>query len=91
MEISPIHFPAEIIKVQTTQDMAIRVTFDLPEALTDIAMWLMEVKRRGATLEMAAIPIEQVVKQEANSDIPEGAIRKSEWKTEERPRLNSDP
>lgn len=79
-----IHFAAEIIKVQTMQDMAIRVTFDLPESLTDVARELMEAKRRGAVLEIAAIPIEQVIspeyqgnKQEKHASIP----ARSEWQS----------
>lgn len=94
-EIKAVHFPAEIIKVQTMQDMAIRVTFDLPEGCTDMAMWLMEAKRRGATLEIAAVPIEQIinpVKQKENSlaKVPTRSEWKSEGPSEEGPRPNSD-
>jgi hypothetical protein len=77
-----LRFVAQIIKVQTMQDMAIRVTFDLPESLTDIARDLMEAKRRGAILEIAAIPVEQVIEpkkqdeeQEKHAIIP----TRSEW------------
>ena len=80
----PLRFSAEIIKVQTMQDMAIRVTFDLPEGMTDIARDLMECKRRGAILEIAAIPVEQVInpekqeeKQEKHAIIP----ARSEWQS----------
>jgi hypothetical protein len=64
----PLHFVAEIVKVQTTKDMGIRVTLDLPESLTDVAMQLMEAKRRGAILEIAAIPVEQVINPEESKN-----------------------
>lgn len=80
----PLHFQAQIIKVQTMQDMAIRVTFDLPESMTEIARELMEAKRRGAILEIAAIPVEQVInpekqgkEQEIHGEIP----ARSEWQS----------
>jgi hypothetical protein len=79
-----IRFVAEIIKIQTMQDMAIRITLDLPEGLTDVAMKLMEAKRRGAILEIASIPVEHVIdaekqgkKQETNAEIP----ARSEWQS----------
>jgi hypothetical protein len=52
-----IRFPAEIIKIQTMQDGAIRVTVDLPETMIDVASDLMKVKRAGGTLEIAAVPV----------------------------------
>ena len=77
-----LHFVASIEKVQTMKDMAIRVTLDLPESLTDVAMQLMEAKRRGAILEIAAIPVEQVInpekqKENSNAEIP----ARSEWQS----------
>ena len=54
-----IIFPAEIIKVQTMVDGAIRLTLDLPADQIQIAAKLMEAKQRGATLEIAAVAVKQ--------------------------------
>ena len=85
-----IHFPAQIIKIQTMVDGAIRLTFDMPETQIEVARLLMESKMRGGLLEIAAIPIEQVinpVKQEPNRNAKISA--RSEWQPprtpEERP------
>jgi hypothetical protein len=82
-----IQFPAQIVKVQTMQDGAIRLTLDLPETQIESARLLMESKMRGGLLEVAAVSIEQVVtvKQKENNAIQTRTIGKSEWKTEERP------
>jgi len=70
-----INFTAEVVKVQTmASDYAIRVTLDLPESMTGIAMQLMECKRRGAVLEIAAVPVIQ--EGNSNAKIP----TRSEWK-----------
>lgn len=52
-----IVFPAEIIKVQTMVDGAIRLTLDLPADQIQNAAKLMEAKQRGATLEIAAVAV----------------------------------
>ena len=85
-----IHFPAQIIKIQTMQDGAIRLTMDMPETQIEVAKLLMECKMRGGLLEIAAVAIEQVintvVKQESiNNDIQTRNERKSTWQAEERP------
>jgi hypothetical protein len=87
-----IRFTAEIIKVQTMQDMAIRCTFDLPENSIETAMLLMDAKRRGALLEVAAIPIDMKNIQESNgkSQLGEGQKRKSEWTPQEGPGINGN-
>ena len=54
-----IVFPAEIIKVQTMVDGAIRLTLDLPADQIQNAAKLMEAKQRGATLEIAAVAVRQ--------------------------------
>lgn len=53
-----ITFPAEIIKVQTMQDGAIRVTLDLSADKVAIAAKLMEAKQCGCILEVAALAIQ---------------------------------
>lgn len=57
MSDEAIHFPAEIIKVQTMVDGAIRLTLDLPANRITEAAKLMEAKQRGAVLECAAVPV----------------------------------
>ena len=54
-----IEFPAEIIKVQTMTDGAIRLTLDLPADKVQIAAKLMEAKQLGAVLEIAAVAVKQ--------------------------------
>lgn len=54
-----IAFPAEIIKVQTMVDGAIRLTLDLPADQIQTAAKLMEAKQRGAILEVAAVAVKQ--------------------------------
>lgn len=80
-----IHFPAQIIKLQTMVDGAIRLTLDLPETQIETTKLLMECKIRGGLLEIAAVPVEQVVsvKQKENNAIQTRPERKSEWQTEE--------
>ena len=58
-EEAAIIFPAEIIKVQTMVDGAIRLTLDLPADQIQTAAKLMEAKQRGATLEIAAVAVKQ--------------------------------
>ena len=57
MSDEAIKFPAEIIKVQTMVDGAIRLTLDLPAGELGAAMKLMEAKQRGAVLEVAAVAV----------------------------------
>jgi hypothetical protein len=53
-----IEFPAEIIKVQQLQnDLAIRITLDLPESCIMQMAQLAECKRAGAVLQVKAEPI----------------------------------
>ena len=76
-----IKFPAEIVKVQTMQDGAIRITFDLPAGELEAATQLIEAKQRGAVLEVAAIALINNKEQYA---ISEGSKRKSKWTTAEK-------
>jgi hypothetical protein len=62
MSDEAITFPAEIIKVQTMQDGAIRLTLDLPADRVATAALLMEANQRGAVLEVAAVPIDKQIK-----------------------------
>ena len=52
----PLKFWAEVIKVQTMESGAIRLTLDLPENETVLMAQLAECKRRGAVLEIKATP-----------------------------------
>ena len=54
----PIRFKAQVIKVQTMTDGAIRITLDMSETDISTASKLMEVRTRGGLLEIAALPIE---------------------------------
>ena len=60
MSDEAIQFPAEIIKVQTMVDGAIRLTLDLPAGELGAAMKLMEAKQRGAVLEVAAVAVKVI-------------------------------
>ena len=62
-----IQFPAEIIKVQTMVDGAIRLTLDLPAGELGAAMKLMEAKQRGAVLEVAAVAVKRDTTTELNA------------------------
>jgi hypothetical protein len=54
-----IKFQAQVIKVQTLADGALRITLDLPEDLINIAALLMESKRQGGLLEIAAVAVKK--------------------------------
>lgn len=54
-----IRFRATVYKVQTLIDGGLRVTLDLPETAIRESAALMECKRGGAVLEMAAIPLQE--------------------------------
>jgi hypothetical protein len=57
MSDQAIQFPAEIIKIQTMVDGAIRLTLDLPANNIATAALLMEAKQRSAFLQIAALAI----------------------------------
>jgi hypothetical protein len=58
--ITPIRFQAQIIKIQTTTEGAIRLTLDMAETAIDTAGKLMQVRAKGGLLELAALPIDPV-------------------------------
>ena len=58
MSDSAIRFSAQVVKVQTTIDGGIRLTLDLGEAETETAKHLMDIRRAGGLLEIAAVPLE---------------------------------
>ena len=82
-----IEFPAEIIKIQTMVDGAIRVTLDLSADKVQIAAQLMEAKQRGAVLEVAAVPVLQIESGE-NGKVSKGSKRQSKWTTAEESSAN---
>jgi hypothetical protein len=55
----PIHFTAQVAKVQTLADGGLRLILDLPETAIDVAAEMMKVKQAGAVLEIAAIAVTQ--------------------------------
>ena len=63
---SKLSFYAEVIKVQTMESGAIRLTLDLAEHETVLMAQLAECKRRGAVLEIEATP--KVAKKEQATD-----------------------
>ena len=73
-----IEFPAEIIKVQTMADGAIRLTLDLQAGELEAATKLMEARQRGAVLEVAAVPVLQIESGE-NGKVSKGSKRESKW------------
>ena len=74
MPDAAIRFSAQVVKVQTTVDYGIRVTLEMGEGNTDIAKMLMDIRRGGGMLEIAAVPIEKT-----------NAKRNKSRKTETRP------
>ena len=56
MSEEKIEFQAEVIKVQTMADNAIRLTLDLPEHCTVEMAKLAECKRWGAVLNVVCEP-----------------------------------
>ena len=74
-----IRFPATVYKVQTLIDGGLRVSLDLPETAIDQATKLMECKRNGAVLEVAAIPVIQT--ESDYGKISKGPVGESEWQT----------
>lgn len=52
-----IRFVAEIYKVQTLVDGGLRLTLDLPETAVDVVTKMIECKRQGGLLEVAAVPV----------------------------------
>lgn len=53
-----ITFPAQVYKVQTLVDGGLRLTLDLPETAIDAVSKLMECRRHGGLLEVAAVAID---------------------------------
>jgi hypothetical protein len=52
-----IRFSAIVYKVQTLVDGGLRLTLDLPENAIEQVTQLIQCKRGGAVLEVAAVPI----------------------------------
>ncbi len=78
MSDEAIIFPAEIVKVQTMADGALRLTLDLPAGEIGTAAKMMEAKQRGAVLQIAAVAVLQN-RTEENDKVSKGTKRKSEW------------
>lgn len=74
---SSLKFVAEIIKVQTMESGAIRLTLDLPEHETVLMAKLAECKRMGAVLEVSATAL--INNKDQGNAIQEGNERKSVW------------
>ena len=55
--VNVIRFIADVAKLQTLADGGIRVTLDLPEDAVEQMAQLANVKRGGAVLEIAAVPV----------------------------------
>lgn len=53
----PLHFWAEVVKVQTMESGACRITLDFPGEMTVLLAQLAECKRRGAVLDILARPV----------------------------------
>ena len=58
-EVNLIKFKAQVSKVTTMADGALRVVLDFGEQDIDIATKLMQVKQAGAILEIVAIPVDE--------------------------------
>lgn len=54
-----IKFQATVAQVKTMADGGLRLVLDLPETAVDVAGKMMMVKRAGATLEIAALPVDE--------------------------------
>jgi hypothetical protein len=54
-----IHFTVSVAQVRTLADGGLRYTFDGPEEDTNVAKTLMDVRRAGGILEIAAVAVIQ--------------------------------
>jgi hypothetical protein len=52
-----IHFTVSVSQVRTLADGGLRYTFDGPEKDTNVAKLLMDVRRAGGILEIAAVAV----------------------------------
>ena len=80
----PIHFTAQVNRVQTLADGGLRLTLDLSETDIDTASWMMHIKQAGLLLELAALPFENkknIQETNAESELDKGNKRKSAWTT----------
>lgn len=55
-----IKFSAQVSKVTTMADGSLRIVLDLPETAIETATKMMQVKRNGGLLEVAAVAIDKV-------------------------------
>ena len=76
--MSAIRFVAQVVKVQTLADGGLRLRLDFSESEIETAMHLMECKRRGAVLEIAAVPVIQDTNRDRDGEIQ----TRSEWQSQ---------
>ena len=57
--VEVISFSAQVSKVTTLADGGLRVVFDLAETEIEVAKQMMQAKRAGAILKIAAVPIKE--------------------------------
>ena len=57
MSDEAIRFQAQVSKVTTLADGGIRLVLDLAETEIEVAKQMMQVRQRGAVLEVAAVPV----------------------------------
>jgi len=67
-----IRFTAQVARVQTLADGGIRLILDLPETAIQTATKMMEAKRSGASLEIAAVPVKVVKSKKQTEDFEVG-------------------
>jgi hypothetical protein len=77
-----IRFSASVAYIKTMADGSPRVVLDMPEAGLDALFMLAQCKLRGAVLEFAAVPLENIVtpekqRENSNAQIP----APSEWES----------
>ena len=83
-----IRFQAQVYKVQTLVDGGIRLTLDLSEQDIATATAMMQVRRAGALLEVAAVAIEKQIGTNGKSELGKREKRKSEWTTAKEQGIN---
>jgi hypothetical protein len=59
-----IRFVAQVAKVTTLADGGIRLVLDLAESEIEVAKQMMDVRRRGALLEVAAIAVTEKIEKD---------------------------
>jgi hypothetical protein len=90
MTNAAILYKAQVIKVQTMTDGAIRLTVDLVVPTNETVIALLDARQPGIILECAAVAIDIEKQKETTNAIQEGRKRQSKWTPAKVPSIDSD-